>query len=285
VGRRVSLAASVAVGPAARAGILARGSDARDGVDLLDVMVVAVPVAWRPLAHLRLDGELGAAAVPTVTRTGREWVGPGGNARVKWVQPGGGAAAEVRVSRDLLDGSPVLLASRVVRREARATLDLPVAGAFRLRGLGRVGDFTDRLQRNARRGFTGAGVLRVGGAAEVSLSAGWLGFAAPAASGYFAPRGVQTVQAGSYVELERGAWTVALDAAVGAQRVREHSFAAYGAWRRALGLYGLAGWRVASRVEMRLEVELNDAGVAPDGVSAGGGWRYASLATGMGLAF
>jgi hypothetical protein len=124
-------------------------------------------------------------------------------------------------------------------------------------------------------------VLQVIPAAEGRLEVKQAGFDQPSVAGYYAPRVVQTVQAGWYFEVEGAAgWTLAADIAAGAQRAADHG-AAFSDWRQAVGLYALLGWTLPPGAELRIEVEFNDAALAPTAVATGGAWRYGSVAAGM----
>ena len=98
-------------------------------------------------------------------------------------------------------------------------------------------------------------------------------------AGYFAPRLVQVLEAGSYMELETaGSILIALDLGVGAQRVAAHA-ARLGSWRRALRLYSLISATLQPGHELRLELEGYDAALAPEaGAGTTAGWRYGSAA-------
>jgi len=176
-----------------------------------------------------------------------------------------------------VDATPLLAANRLLRTELGATVELPVARVFKVRGIGRTVALSDSAEVNHRTMLAGMVAVPVTPSVEVSAQFHTIRFAHPTTAGYFAPRLVQVVQAGSYLEFEtaRGILLV-FDVGAGVQRVAEQG-AAIGPWGRALRLYSLIVVPLAVGRDLRLEFDGEQSAFANEVATPGGAqWRYAS---------
>ena len=279
--RTLRVGADLALGARARGGVRVTMGDVRDGLDVLGATEVAGTAVLRPAAHVRIETALGVTTLPGIPRATRDWIAPTGTFRLRWMAPGARVKGELAGRRELLRASPMSLESRVVRQDAKGMLELALAGPLRLRGTGRVGTLVDRYASNLRGELSAAVVVGVRDQVDVSLQGGWMGFANPSVSGYFAPRGVQTFQAQSYFEVEPAThWSIAADVSAGVQQVAGQD-SDYNGWREALGLYGLIAWSPVPTVQFRLEVEAYDAAIAPNGLTTAGQWWSGSVGLGI----
>jgi hypothetical protein len=266
---RVEGSFEFAAAPALRLGAVAghervASDGASAGIDR-----VALRTAWRPSRRFdvaarvgvtRLDGAAGATVAPT------------GEARVRW-RPG----IELRLRRDVVTASPLLVTNRVVRTEGRATIQAPVAGPLGVRGIAGTAALGSTQDVNHRTSVGGAVVLTMAPAGEVSAQFHEIHFSHASAVGYFAPRVVQTAEVATYLEHETaGSALFVLDCGVGVRRL-----AAWGSslrpWGHALRLYVLIAAPIAPRRELRLELDGEDSAVATEVVTAAR-WRYGSAA-------
>jgi hypothetical protein len=228
---------------------------------------VALRTAWRPVRRLDVTARAG---VTRLDHAGGATVAPTGELRVRW-RPG----IDLRLRRDVVAASPLLLANRVVRTEGRATVLAPLAGAFKLRGIGATAALSSTVDVNHRNSLGAAVVLGVGPAGEVSALIHEVRFSHQSAVGYFAPRVVQTVEAATYLEHETaGSALFVLDGGVGVRRLAAWA-GPLGPWGRALRLYALIAVPIAPGRELRLEVEGEDSAVATE-VATAAAWRYGS---------
>jgi hypothetical protein len=229
---------------------------------------VALRTAWRPVRRLDVTARAG---VTHLDRAGGATIAPTGELRVRW-RP----AIDFRLRRDVVAASPLLLANRVVRTEARATVLAPLAGAFKLRGMGSTAALSSTMDVNHRNSLGGAVVLAVP-AGEVSTLLHEVRFSRQSAAGYFAPRVIQTVEAATYLEHEtEGSALFVLDCGVGVRRLAAWA-APPGPWGRALRLYALIAVPIAPGRELRLELDGEDSAVATE-VATAAAWRYGSAA-------
>jgi hypothetical protein len=232
---------------------------------------LALHVTTQPQAVLKLDGTAGATRVDA---TGPEpaSVIPTGQLRARWRAPRSDAAVDLRVQRNVLDATPLLLTSHVVRTEAGGILELPIARSVSIRGIGRFAALSDS---NHRTTVGGGLAIALTPAVQISGQVHQMGYAHPSAAGYFAPRLAQVVEVGSYFEVETpGSALFACDLGVGVQRVAEQG-APVGPWRRAFRLYALISLPLAPGRALRLEVDGEDSPVAHEGAPTAE-WRYAS---------
>jgi tetratricopeptide (TPR) repeat protein len=236
---------------------------------------------------------------------------PEARVRLRRRPPRGGVTADVRAQHGPVDVTPQLAIDELTRTQLSAATEVPLGGRLLARGSGRVAVMARPDERNIglRYGGALATVLRP----AVHLSGGWqqARYRDPAI-GYFAPRLTDTVEAGLDMDLERGAWTFALDAGAGAQRVVKHAALATapitpiaprpsngrgrgnqgrnqpqapttpvvdetGArWGPAFRAWGLVGRSLRPGRFLAVEFETYDSQVA-DAVIAAEQWRYASV--------
>jgi len=268
LGTTVDLAASSTT----RFGLAASHARVTDGVSAAGLDEVALRGTWRPRRGSSVD--VNAGLVRAAAR-----LAPSGQVRVRWRRSsdGKGLALDVRARRGILDGTPQLLANRVARSELGAVLNVPVVGALRIRGVGRAAVLQDSLESNWRTMLGGAVVLAVLPGGEVSGQYSELRHAHASTAGYFAPRLVQVIQAGSYLEVETAReLALALDVGVGVGRVAAQG-APLGPWRPALRGYAMVGLPLAGRTQLWLEVEAEDSPGAGE-VATSPSWRYLSTA-------
>jgi tetratricopeptide (TPR) repeat protein len=293
-----------------RAFISASSDRAGDGTFARGSQKTAIGVQYRPLAQLQLELVGGVAradrtlvdtaATPTTPTppsgpgSGRRPpigrpVAPGassfesfpvGRARLTWRTPGDAIGVDARMTRQLLDASPFLVAQGALRDEGSLALDLRVAGPIRVRGFGRVGTVHNEDESNGRR-ILGGALAYAPGAYEVTLRAQSMAYDAPTALAYFAPRRVRTAEVTTYLERETAeGTTVALDLGAGAQQVSD--------WTTSRGTWSPAfrGWTqvvrpLGGRFALGTEIEAYDARIGMDAPSVTlptTQWWYGSVA-------
>ncbi len=268
VGSTVELASSGTT----RFGLTASHARVTDGLSAEGLDEVALRGGWRPRKGASVDASAG------LVRTAGS-LALSGQVRARWRPPSGGngLALDVRVRRGILDGTPQLVANRVARSEFGGVLNVPLAGVLRIRGIGRAAVLRDSLESNWRTMLGGAVVLAVLPGGEVSGQYSELRHAHASTAGYFAPRLVQVIQAGAYLEVETArALTLALDVGAGVGRVAAQG-APLGTWRPALRGYAMLGLPLAGRTQLWLEVEAEDSPGAGE-VATSPSWRYLSTA-------
>jgi tetratricopeptide (TPR) repeat protein len=259
-----------------RLGLTASRTTIEDGVTTTGRQDLSVGAAWRPGAALQVQASGGASRLDAAL--GRSaTILPTGQLRARWRVPGAGPIVDLRARRDVLDATPLLAANRVLRTELGATVELPVARVFKLRGISRTVALSDSAQVNHRTTLAGMVAVPVMPSVEVSAQFHTIRFAHPTTAGYFAPRLVQVAQAGSYLEFEtaRGILLV-FDIGAGVQRVAEQG-AAIGPWGRALRLYSLIVVPLAVGRDLRLEIDGEQSAFANE-VATTAEWRYVSAA-------
>lgn len=228
---------------------------------------------WRPAAPFLLSARAGMISAQSETG-GADVREPTLQARMRW-RPQHGPALELRARHEPLTATPELLALPVVLSEARAVVELPLAGPLYARGVGRYGRLRDDVNTNTRLMWGAGPVIRLGPAFELNALVGRSSYAEPSASRYFAPERVDLIDAGFYWEREGDALVLALDAGGGIERItRFHEPA--GDWARALRLWSQATWWLTPAAALRVEAEAYDTR-AGEVVVAEGAWRWASL--------
>jgi len=268
VGTTVDLTASGTT----RFGLTASHARVTDGVSAAGLDEIALRTGWRPRKGSSVDASTG------LVRTAGS-LAPSGQLRVRWRKSadGKGLALDVRARRGILDGTPQLVANRVARSELGGVVNVPLVGALRIRGIGRAAVLRDSLESNWRTMVGGAVVLAVLPGGEVSGQYTEIRHAHASTAGYFAPRLVQVIQAGSYVEVETTReLALALDVGAGVGRVAAQG-APVGPWRPALRGYAMIGLPLAGRTQLWLEVEAEDSPGAGE-VATSPSWRYLSTA-------
>ena len=257
-----------------RLGLTASRTAIADGVTTTGRQDLTLGAAWRPGAAWQVQASGGASRLDAALgRSAR--ILPTGQLRARWRVPGGGPIVDLRARRDILDATPLLAANRVLRTELGATVELPVARVFKLRGIGRTVALSDSAEVNHRTTLAGMVAVPVTPSVEVSAQFHTIRFAHPTTAGYFAPRLVQVAQAGSYLEFETAQGILLVfDVGAGVQRVAEQG-AAIGRWGRALRLYSLIVVPLAMGRDLRLEIDGEQSAFANE-VATTAQWRYVS---------
>lgn len=240
-------------------------------------------LAWRPRRTTHVQARVGVARVDD-TITGEAWTTADVRLRARYRAPARGPAVEVRLRRRPIDSSPALLARENTLLEARATLEVPLAGVLRLRGAGRAGRLSSPDDENDRLGWTAAAVLVPRPVTEISLRFDQWGYDDTTIEPYFAPERVQTADVGLYTELyaDNGSY-LALDVGGGLQRVEEFG-REIGDWDRALRLWTFGSLALRPNVALEVEGEAYDLQI---GEAAGAvttterGWQYGSVSAGL----
>ncbi|HEU5261939.1 MAG TPA: tetratricopeptide repeat protein [Gemmatimonadales bacterium] len=287
------LAELPAFGPA-RVGVMVSRERVGDGVTTTHLDHLALRATWQRRAVLKVDATAGATRLDAIGAERPIAVPPGppgaraaapvpaaliptAQLRVRWRAPAAGPALDFRALRSVLDATPLLVANRVVRTEVGGVVELPVAGSFKLRAIGRTAVLSDPAQRNHRTALAGVAALAVASGVELSGQFHEMRYSHPSAAGYFAPRLAQVVEAGSYVEVETArSLLLALDVGVGLRRAAEHG-TPVGSWRRALRWYSLLVVPLGAGRDIRLELDGEDSAIANQ-VATTGQWRYGSAA-------
>ena len=259
-----------------RLGLHAERNEVKDPSSSGTVDAVALIAKWQPLNTLKLDGFAGGARLspdqPGQKAVNRPWAG----LRLRWTSPEEGPAAELRLRQGPLIATPGLVAQPVELAEIKAGLDLPLSGPFRVRARGQDGVLDAGTDVNHRTGYQLGPVYRWRPAQEIGVFYSELGYAHPTAAGYFAPRRVQVVELGAYLEYEGlSPLTFALDAGAGQQRVARQG-EAVGDWIATTRLWALVSWALKPGVHLELELEHYDSPVAGNGVTPTANWSFNS---------
>ena len=261
---------------------------AGDGVTSRGTEDASLGLHYRPLAQLRLGLAAGVSRgdrslVDTVAGASRFETVPVGQARLVWRKPGDAIGVDLRASRQLIDASPLLVAQGVLRDEASLSLDLRLAGPFRVRGFGRVGSVHDADESNGRR-ILGGALAYAPGEYEVSLRAQTMRYDTATALAYFSPRQVRTAELTTYFEREtdRGV-TMAVDLGGGAQQVFEWT-APSAAWSPELHAWAQLVVPLNDAFALGTELEAYDSRVGTETQAATVGstrWRYGSASVSL----
>jgi hypothetical protein len=234
---------------------------------------------WRPRAVLRVDGAAGATRLDALGRE-RVTTTPTGSLRVRWRAPASGPALDLRLQRTALDATPLLVSNRVLRTEARAIAELPVAGALRLRAIGGTAALADSVELNHRTTLGGVVALAATPSVELSGQFHQIGYAHASTAGYFAPRQAQVAEAASYMEFETAQGTlVALDLGAGVQRVTPQGPGGPGPWTRALRLYALVVAPLVPGRDLHFELDAEDSPISEAATT--GHWQYVAASVSL----
>jgi len=256
-----------------RLGLHAARAEVRDPFSSGTADEFAVIARWQPRSLLKLDGLAGiarlAADQPGQTTTSH----PLRRLRLLWRSPEEGPAAELRLTQNPLIATPGLVAQPVDLTEAKGSFELPLAGSLLARVRGQSGQLDSTTDVNRRSGYQLGPVYRWRPAAELGLSYGELGYDHPTDAGYFAPRRIQTVELGTYIEYER-LWplTFALDAGAGRQCVTRQGEDTCG-WIGTFRLWALVSWALKPGVHLDLELDHEDSPVAGDAATPTSQWK------------
>ena len=246
-----------------RLGLHAERNEVSDPLSSGTADALALIAKWQPLSALKLDGFAGKA----VNR-------PLAGLRVRWTSPEEGPAAELRLRKAPLIATPGLVAQPVELAEIKAGVDLPVTGPFRVRARGQDGVLDSATDVNRRSGYQFGPVYRWRPAQEVGAFYSELGYEHATAAGYFAPRRVQVVELGTYLEYEGlSPLTFALDAGAGRQRVQKQGEDTRD-WIATYRLWALLSWALKPGMGLELELEHYDSPVAGNAVAPTANWSY-----------
>ncbi|MBI4501365.1 MAG: hypothetical protein HY700_09410 [Gemmatimonadetes bacterium] len=268
-------------GPASarsRLGVVATRGQVADGIDRVRLMELLARGSWQLPGRTTINAGLGGSALDLSGTAATERVIPTGYLRVR-ARGASGTSLDARAQRVVVDGSPTLVAARVVREEVGTIFELPVAGALHARALGRLTGISSRFDRNTRAQVAGMVVFKATPEVEISGQLHRITYAHSSTAGYFAPRLIEIAQLGSYTELERNRTSFALDVSLGAQRLAPQG-GIPGTWRRAYGIWSLVSYAMSRRTALRLELEAYDAPAAGI-VTSGSGWRYGSASVSL----
>ena len=199
-------------------------------------------------------------------------------------KPGGGTSLDVRLTRTLLDATPVLVINRVVRSEAAARADLEVIPRVKIRGGAKAGSYDATGDGNTRLSLLGGIAVAALKGGEVSAVFQRLTFSRPTTSGYFAPRMAELGELGSYAEFESENGTVlAVDVGAGVQRLQEFN-ADMGEWKPSFRLFASLDIPLRRASAVHFELDSYDSRLGSDAPSSASSWRYASLSASVRLA-
>jgi tetratricopeptide (TPR) repeat protein len=232
---------------------------------------------WQPHRKFRLNSLAGIARTrDSAAGAARRTTGVF-DLRARWSSSADGLSGEARGVRLPILATPRLAAQPVVLEEVRARVDAPVYGPLRFRVLGRTGAVDAKEERNTRTGYGGGVVFRLSPSIEWSTLYQRLSYARPSAAGYFAPRMVETVETGIYLEreMETAPLSLAFDAGGGGQRAAQHGLAA-GPWGRTYHLWGLVGWNIRRNLLLGVELEASESLLALNAFTSSNSWRYVS---------
>jgi len=262
-----------------RLGVEAARDRISDGVSEIRLQHLTLRATWRPRPGASLDIAGGGTRLDSIPFGGGATIVPTGRVRARWRSSAHGLALDVRAQRVVVAASPQLVENRVVRTELGMVAEVPIARSLRLRAIGRDATLSDSLDVNHRTAL--GGIVAVALSPVVELSGGMheIRYAHATAAGYFAPRLVQVVEAGTYWELESpSGWLLSVDAGAGAQRVADQA-GPVGPWSHALRWYSLvvAPLTPGGGRALQLELEGEDSAVAREAVTSGQ-WRYGSVA-------
>jgi tetratricopeptide (TPR) repeat protein len=267
-----------AAGPA-RFGLEGSRSHVGDGVNGADLDALALSTTWQPVAALKIDASGGGTRIEQLSWIPGSQVAliPTGQIRARWRAPASRLAVDVRADRNLIDASPQLVSTHLVRTEYSAVLSWPVAGPLTLRGIGKTATLSDSLENNHKTTLSGVMAFAVAPSAELSAQFHQIHYDTTGLSGYFAPWQLQVAEAGTYLEIETpGSLVLAVDGGAGVQRVAKQRGEGFGPWTAAFRLYGMLDAPLAPGRDLRLELESEDSQVATTAATSGQ-WRYGSV--------
>jgi len=262
-----------------RLGLMAAHSSIGDGSADATLDEGALRLEGRPRQSLRLDLSIGAVRLRSFEAEG--WTTAQAGFRFRWRGPRGGPSLEARAQRLPLGTTPLLVANRAMKNEARLGMDLP-AGPLRIRLGGRAASI-ETFVETANRRFQGdaAVAFPLGAGGEISIQYHRLGFERPSGAGYFAPRLVETIESGTTWDFGgEGRVSASLDLGIGLQRLAR-SAEPTGPWKIALRGWGAINVDLSPIIQLRAEAEAYSAPFAPAGVAVSADWRYMAISLGL----
>ena len=199
-------------------------------------------------------------------------------------KPGGHSSLDFRLTRTLLDATPVLVINRVVRSEAQARADLEIFRRVKIRGGAKAGSYNATGDDNTRVSLLGGVAVSAFKAGEVSAVFQRLTFTRPTTSGYFAPKLAQLAELGSYAEFEADLGIVfAVDVGAGAQRLQEFE-GAMGDWKPSFRLFASLDVPLKGASAIHFELDSYDSRLGSDAPSSESSWKSVSLSAAVRLA-
>jgi hypothetical protein len=234
----------------------------------------------------RNGGSIGTPPAGTIIQTESESADNVvvGSVRGVLRQPGGRSSLDLRVTRTLLDATPVLAINRVVRNEFAGRADIGVLPRVKLRAGARAASYNATGDDNTRVSLLGGLAVAVSNAVEVSGVFQRLTFSHATTSGYFAPEAAQLAEIGTYAEFESENGTVfALDAGAGAQRLQEFA-TAMGSWEPSYRLFASLDIPMKPGSAIHFELDSYDSRLGSDAPSTASSWRSATISAGLKLA-
>jgi tetratricopeptide (TPR) repeat protein len=199
-------------------------------------------------------------------------------------QPGGRSSLDLRLTRTLLDATPVLAINRVVRNEFAGRADIGILPRVKLRAGARAGSYSATGDNNTRISLLGGLAVAATNAVEVSGVFQRLTFDHATTSGYFAPEAAQLAELGAYAEFESDNGTVfALDAGAGAQRLQEFA-TAMGKWEPSYRMFASLDIPMKPGSAIHFELDSYDSRLGSDAPSTASSWRSVSFSAALRLA-
>jgi len=281
--RRQALLFESGLGARHRLGFEAERREVRDGVSNRVLFLFGTTDTWRPSASLLLNAGMDmlildeehpeimtAAGEPRLQNRGNphhplQQTGymkepglttPVARLRFRYRPAPTGTSVDLRAERSLVDASRMLLSDRLLRDELAVRLETPSLGALRLRGGGRFARLKGDKENNRRTGFNAALVAQAAPAAEIAFSLHRTGYGRPSVAGFFAPRRLDVVEIGSYLELEgNGPFYLDLDAGAGFQRTAKHG-ERLSRWQPSWRVWSIIGCRLAPGRDLCLTLDV-----------------------------
>lgn len=250
-----------------------------DGVTTAGLTEAGVRVAGRPVQDFSLTASAGLAWLAPFD--GPSHATPALDLRFRLRPSAPRPSFELRLARSALGYSPLLVANRAVRNEARIGLEIP-AGPVRLRGMARLGIIETAVEESNRKTQLDlSAAIPVVSGLEISAQFHTLGFARPSSAGYFAPRNVETIEGGLYATIEgAGPVSAEIDLGAGIQRLAKQNEPA-GTWKPALRGWAWIALDLAAALQLRVEAEAYSSPYAPLGVSTAPDWKYFAFTAGL----
>jgi len=269
----------IAVRGGLRLGGLLRRSMIGDGTAKAVLDEAGILVKGRPFQSFSLAGTAGLARFNA--HDGKGWTTPEADLRLRWRPSTTSPSLDARLLRMPFGNSPLLVANRVMRNEARLGLEVP-AGPVRLRGTARLSVIEAKGEKSNRRFQVDTSVSApLTPQGEVSIQFHSLGFSRASAAGYFAPGRVETLEVGTYWSLEGdGRLSAEIDLGAGIQCLAKQN-EEIGPWKTALRGWALLAFDLSSTVQLRAEAEAYSSPYAPIGVATAPDWKYGSINAGL----
>ena len=230
----------ISIASTARFGLAAvHGTTATEGLSGSIARGVATFAVVTPA--LRWTSEVGGAQITHDS----SYTTPVGQTHLRWSRGAASPAVDIRVRRAPITAAYSLLRAEALLTEARALVDIPVAGPLKLRATGQLGRVQDQVdpteplpttnrgrrpagnttrpytETNRRIGMGGGVMTQLSATSELGVTAYRMGYEHEGSGNYFAPEFVDILELSSYTEIYRfDPVTIAFDAGVGVQRAK-----------------------------------------------------------------